>query len=571
VTSIVLAADTGATAGATSGEPARQSMPRRSRRAVVLACTWACAWPALLVASVYAWVGGTSLASPDDGFILAQSRRILAGQIPHRDFISPRPAGSALLHTVDFLLPLPLLQASRLVSAVEVVAYTLAFARLAYGRPLRRWSTVQIAGAAAAVFVNLHSFPLMAWHTIDGLFFVAIGLVVLQRGLQCDQRRWVYAGLLLLGCALVMKQSFAAAPLIGTAMVWKHQRDTRVRNLSIARALCMTAIPGAAYCAIVTLAGGLSAMFSQMINAQPTFGSSLVTILWRSRGATPILVACAAVICAIEARGGRTVAARSVASWTARAGLSALVLGVLLVTGTQPRGRTLLLILVVVVVWEWTSRRRADAFGGVMIAVAWMSALSWGYPTPRLVAGSIALVIVDRLWRRSPRLPTRWRRLVAPGVVVLAVGASAAVVATALHERAVLNAVGSSRDATLGQLVPDLRGLRVDTKTTELIREVATCRALYPEQSTAVLPGPAIVYPVMHLDNPFAVDWVYPLELHGSTNRLVQEARRLDQRGNYLVLVAPAVGEAQPIVKRLVAELHGQRDRCGGFVAIHST
>jgi hypothetical protein len=569
VTSIVLAPGGGVTSDATTGEATRQAVPRRSRRALVLA--WTCAWPAVLVASVYTWVGGTSLASPDDGFILAQSRRILAGQIPHRDFISPRPAGSALLHTIDFLLPLPLLQSSRLVSTIEVVAYTLAFARLAYRRPLRGWSTVQIAGAAAAVFVNLHSFPLMAWHTIDGLFFVATGLVVLQRGLQCDQRRRVYVGLLLLGCAVVMKQSFAAAPFIGVAMVWMHQRDSRVQNTTIARALCITAIPGTLYCAIVTLAGGLGAMVVQMINAKPTFGSSLLTILWRGRGATPILVACSVVICAIEARGGRSGSARNVARWTARVGLSVLVLGVLLVTGTQPRGRTLLLILVVVVVWEWTSQHHADAFGGAMIAVAWMSALSWGYPTPRLVAGSIALVIVERLWGRAPRLPKPWRTFVAPGVVVLAVCASAAVVATALNERAALSAVDSSRDASLARLVPDLRGLRIDTNTTQLIRNVAACRARYPSRSTAVLPGPAIVYPIMNLDNPFAVDWVYPLELHGSTDRLVQEARRLDQRGDYLVLVSPTVGEAQPLVDRLVAELHGARDQCGSFVAIHAT
>src|SRR5438094_941331 len=34
----------------------------------------------------------------DDGFVLAWSRRLLLLEIPHRDFISIRPAGSALLH-----------------------------------------------------------------------------------------------------------------------------------------------------------------------------------------------------------------------------------------------------------------------------------------------------------------------------------------------------------------------------------------------------------------------------------------------------------------------------------------
>ena len=34
----------------------------------------------------------------DDGFILAGSRRILDGQVPHRDFISIRTAGSHFIH-----------------------------------------------------------------------------------------------------------------------------------------------------------------------------------------------------------------------------------------------------------------------------------------------------------------------------------------------------------------------------------------------------------------------------------------------------------------------------------------
>jgi hypothetical protein len=556
-------------AGATSCAARRRTTDRRLRRALDVA--WVCTWPTLVVASVYAWVGGTGLASPDDGFILAQSRRILAGQIPHRDFISPRPAGSALVHTIDFLIPLPLLQASRLVSAIEVVAYTLAFAQLAYRRPLRRWSTMQIAGAAAAVFVNLHSFPLMAWHTIDGLFFVGIGLAVLVHGLECNQRPRVWAGLILLGCALVMKQSFAAAPVLGVVMVWEHRRRTRDRIATVSRALCVAAIPGAVYCVIVTLTGGLGAMAAQLLNAQPTFGSPLVTILWRSRGEAPLLVACTALICVIEARGGRGLPARSVARVAARAGLSVILLGVLLVTGSNPRGRTLLLILVVVIVWEWATQRRADRFGIVMIAVAWMSALSWGYPTPRLVAGSIALVIVDRLWRRAPRLPERWLTFAMPCVVMLAVAASATVVATAVHKRAAVNAVDSGRDATLGQLAPALRGLPTDTNTTALIHDVAACRALYPEQWTAVLPGPAIVYPVMNLDNPFSVDWVYPPELHGSADRLVQEARQLDRRRHYLVLVAPDSGVAQPIVDRMLAELTGRRDQCGSLIAIHAS
>lgn len=37
----------------------------------------------------------------DEGWMLAGSRRLLDGEVPHRDFISLRPAGSSLLHVPE--------------------------------------------------------------------------------------------------------------------------------------------------------------------------------------------------------------------------------------------------------------------------------------------------------------------------------------------------------------------------------------------------------------------------------------------------------------------------------------
>ena len=39
----------------------------------------------------------------DDGHVLANSKRILFGEVPHKDFISVRPAGSAYLHVFEVL------------------------------------------------------------------------------------------------------------------------------------------------------------------------------------------------------------------------------------------------------------------------------------------------------------------------------------------------------------------------------------------------------------------------------------------------------------------------------------
>ena len=40
----------------------------------------------------------------DDGHVLAHAKRILNGEIPHRDFISIRPAMSSFLHSIEIII-----------------------------------------------------------------------------------------------------------------------------------------------------------------------------------------------------------------------------------------------------------------------------------------------------------------------------------------------------------------------------------------------------------------------------------------------------------------------------------
>src|SRR5437763_16808850 len=50
---------------------------------------------------LFSWMGFTPT---DEGFTLAHSRRILDGQVPHRDFIIIRPFFSPLLHVPEVLV-----------------------------------------------------------------------------------------------------------------------------------------------------------------------------------------------------------------------------------------------------------------------------------------------------------------------------------------------------------------------------------------------------------------------------------------------------------------------------------
>lgn len=142
----------------------------------------------------------------DDGFTLAYSRRILEGQIPHRDFIIIRPFLSPLFH-VPFVL-----WGGDHVYLLSRFFVWFQFACMAWAgvyvldKKTRSslGSFEKICIALITMAVSAHTFRTMAWHTIDGLFFASIGLVLCIS----EKRPWKMIGYFLIGLAYLCKQNF---------------------------------------------------------------------------------------------------------------------------------------------------------------------------------------------------------------------------------------------------------------------------------------------------------------------------------------------------------------------------
>lgn len=197
----------------------------------------------LLAHSLYSWMG---FNPTDDGFTLAYSRRILDGQIPHLDFIIIRPFLSPVLH-----MPVVawsgdhMLMVSRLIVWFQFAVIAWLWTRMInrmLGQPLGRLACFAAALVAFAFSANV--WPIMAWHTVDGLFLATLGLV-----LCTDERaRMKMPGYVLIASAYLCKQSFLfAAPLALIILGdWRRPR-------------CWMAIlaPGAVYLLYLRLAGAL--------------------------------------------------------------------------------------------------------------------------------------------------------------------------------------------------------------------------------------------------------------------------------------------------------------------------
>lgn len=506
----------------------------------------------------------------DDGFILAQSYRIIHGQVPHLDFVSPRPVGSPLLHVVDFLVPLPLLEASRLVASAEFVVAGVFFGWLIFDTPPWRWRLWQAAAVAASVLISVHRFPLLAWHTIDGIVVIAIGFVLVRRP------RTAIAGLVVLGASVVIKQSFFAAPLLGAAMAHLPRGSTRVRPA--ARRLVMSAIPMVAYLLGVALLGALPDCLRQLSAATPVYGGRLLLALLSPLVLLPSLLFGLVVVLTRRVDHGSDPVLQSGTRWVATGLVLTAALGQTLVRGGF-WGVQLLAFALVALVSSSLDRRAPDWPLIAVVSSAWMISLSWGYTNPDLMGGPLALVVVVRIWSSRPIRERTW----AP---MAAIGALAVTLVVFVNARD----APAYQDGRSGQLTYSLRAvaagfgdIRTNPATGGYLAAVRACVGDRPPSSVAVLPDNAALYPLLHLHDPFPADWLLPREYAGSRSRLVGAARDLVGR-DYLVLVqtqdvrnlaadgmrATTVPFSHDSVTMatLLAALRGERSTCGPFLMI---
>src|SRR6266540_215976 len=247
--------------------------PAWHRRALALL------WPAGLTVVVFVTIGRIGFQPTDDGNVLAQTYRLLHGQVPHRDVIFARPMGSAFLHIVDYGLPMPLFEASRLIGVAEIVAYSMLFAWFVFDSSPARWGAARWLAASASALVNIHTFLVIAWYTTDGLLLVALGSVMLRSGLR-EERPWVRrAGLVVLGCAPLAKQSFYLAPVLGLiAVAWQGRSRSGAAQLKrVIGSGILLALPLSLYATGLAATHALSDFVDQVTGAKAVWGGDFVT------------------------------------------------------------------------------------------------------------------------------------------------------------------------------------------------------------------------------------------------------------------------------------------------------
>jgi hypothetical protein len=564
------------------------------------------AWIGTLAALIVGRIGRFGFNPSDQGFILSLSWRVLHGAIPHVDLVSPRPLGSAYLHTLDFLLPAPLFIASGFVATVEVIVATVACAALITQKSPLRWGLMRTLLVAAAAVVNMHTFPMMAWHTIDGIFLTAVGLWRLDAGLRSGSAWSRRFGLVLLGFAVMTKQSFMFAVPAGALLLFFHpsvgRRDGRWWGRTVVDLLFLGAIP-IIYAVFVTVAGGLAPMIEQLTGGQGAWGQLLYDF-WFSgdpvvmglRRNILMVAVCAAAAVILWLAGRRLGASVARLRVVPLAGVAALTIYGLATVGLSypvTAAVELLWFFLVVIVLDAVVHKHLPWQSLLIVLLAYMSSLSWGYSVPGLLAGTLTLGTLDLLVRAAPKIELTGRRWLVPQAVIGVVAlVAASVTVVNAHDRG--QAIDRAQDeltVDLGTVTPTMSGIRTSPVTATYVRQIRDCLRRYPAAKVAVLPDNPFVYPAFKLDNPFPLDWPLPMELVAdSPQRMLDAVRKLNREGDYLVLfqtrTVTDLRDGKPVPKNVSVDapiylesgmesqirdgLTGEKVSCGGFVGVYA-
>lgn len=568
------------------------------------------AWVLGLAAFLVLRVGRFGFNPSDEGFVLSQSWRILQGEIPHVDIVSARPLGSAYLHVVDFALPAPLFLSSGFVSTVELIVATVACAALVTRRSPLQWGPLRTFLVAAAAVINVHTFLMMAWHTIDGIFLTAVGWWMLDAGLRAGSAWRRRFGLFLLGFAVMTKQSFMFAVPVGILLLLFHPdvdlraclRDRRWWLQSVIDLVCLGAFP-LLYAGYVTAAGGLRPMIHQVTGGQGAWGQNLydfwfsgpfvVGDIRRHILMTAACVVVAAVLWLLRGRLGK------VGVWARLLPLA----GAALVT-VYALYRTHLVypatwsikflwLLLAAIALDALVHKHLPWRPLLIVLLGYMASLSWGYNYPGLVTGTLVLTTLELLVEAAPEIRLRGRGWLVPQAVVGVVALLAACfLLVDQHDRQPpVDMPRADLTADLGAVTPAMHGIRTTSSTATYVAQIAQCIRRYPASDVAVLPDNPFVYAAFKLHNPFPMDWPLPMELVGdSPQRMLDTVTQLNRHGNYLVLfetipwsvlrAAPPVPAHVPVDAPIVVasglenQIHdgltGEKVSCGSFVGVWS-
>ena len=490
-----------------------------------------------IVQLLISWMGMTPT---DDGFFLGMSRRLLDGEIPHRDFITARPVGTGILWTpIVFLGGDYTIWISRFFVWFQIAGIAWIWTVLIH-RMLKQviGPTEQTALALIAFVGTATTFIITPWPTIDGLWFVSVGLIL---GMSRQSYR-KFLGYLMIGATSLFKQNFLVLGPVFLLLLGDWRRF---------RYWLAVLLPGFAYVVFMWQAGAL-ADFTLQLTCHAELVQTGIRSYFRSHEMYCGFITGYFGLLIVSGDVKKSVLnlPRYLRLWLIAIGPAVIVipLALSLFSIFGPLRYSLMLFGMVIGATVYFFCHRETPFEVIKIAflvlaIMWALSISIGCNFPVLGAG-MAIVLLTGYLRNilaSQAAEARFQSLWRSGLLVCtAILLVCFVTARSWHIYKEQPAWKLS--CSLSGVLPGGRMIRTNPVTYEYLKELHDTIEQLQGREFAIIPDAAIYWIKAPQKNPLPIDWPQNIELPTPAlfNRVVQSLE--SQRGRLVILVAKVTG-----------------------------
>ncbi|MCP4613172.1 MAG: hypothetical protein GY845_31155 [Planctomycetes bacterium] len=531
---------------------------------------------ALFIAALFygiSYVDNEGFNPSDEGVILAQSFRILNGEIPHKDFISIRPVFSGILHTIHFFSPFPLVVSGRIFVILEFFVFSFLWAFIICSQfeiGIKHNHTMMLYFISLGIvcfILNVNTFLLFPWTTIDGIFLSVISFVLLMKG-QDQSIKYgrgsihLAMSLCFISLAALSKQNFIILTFLTFGYVMYLLFVGRQYKV-IPLVVLVGVIPFILYLSLLLFTDALPFFINQMTGRTELIQTgvrSFVVTLIRSRFLpfNIVMISLAAFAWlgkrkkyfAINGDLGVFVSGNKKIICF---GMIGLYLGFTMLASFYFLGKHnhaisielfwILLILMFTVGCVVKLSRKQFLVLIFALGIAWSSSISTGANSPVFATGILVSTIVVLIIFLTVRLGLiKLQRRGRKVLILVDILLISSLFITGLWSQRRTNYRDlSSKYLThhLGQLLPEFGGIKTNLTTYAYYSDFMQILNSYEniKDHFVMVPNNAIIYPLLNSRNPFPLDWLQEGEYIGSEDQLLDQINDiLDSRTIYFFI-----------------------------------
>ena len=496
--------------------------------------------------------GNEGFNPSDDGVVLAQSYRIIHGEVPHRDFISIRPVFSGVLHSLHFISPLPLFDSARWFVIFQFIVIAFSAASVL---PRLLQASYSVAGEIAVFFIlftlSILNYNLFPWTTIDAVFWSALSLWFLYSVKNFDSK--AFLGVFMLVLAALSRQTFVLPALV-LSMFFLIQYFWKFRLPRGIFVVALAWLPAVLYAAMLVVTGAGAEFITQMTGRTEFVETGLIQYAVRWVKSPAVAVHAIMLLMFLASLFIRNRKNPMIAFLIRRSGLlTSLMLfwvtAIIAIHFLRSDFQIYLLpfelffVLIDLIMLAWIVKKPdypTLGFAFFTLLIAYTSSITLGDNSPIFACGLLmAGVLSISRWLMAAtlvRLPTV--RLASAFLLTSAL----VIIVLGFYSQRKINyrdLPANDLHYQLSTVNPQFGSVMTNSRTGAYYADLHKIYTSLPGAAnhTMVLPHNAAFYPLLQTRNPLPLDWMQPAEYCGSEKRVMQSLTDVCSRSGYYFIV----------------------------------